>query len=171
MAETTTAPTNKYVAFKGRAQKEFTRAYKRGLISDSAVTDRYVNTYTLDTDYQPSRTSPLPRVTVDTRTPGKPRDIRTDAEKKRDKARQKAKTAAAAQPSRLGDVRAQLSDITTGFGRPPPVAPRLGDVRAQLSDITTGFGRPPPLTRDSAFAGPPPVAPRPTPLTADPAAI
>src|SRR6516165_4615201 len=118
MAETTTAPTNKYGAFKGRAQKEFTRAYKRGLISDSAarkvkkkhsafakraghnpplpefaasaVTDRYGNTYTLDPDYQPSRTSPLPRVTVDTRTPGKPRDIRTDAEKKRDRA--KAKT-------------------------------------------------------------------------------
>ena len=37
MAETTTAPSNKLVAFKGRAQKEFTRAYKRGLISDAAA--------------------------------------------------------------------------------------------------------------------------------------
>ena len=37
MAESQTAPTNKLVAFRGRAQKEFKRAYKHGLISDQAM--------------------------------------------------------------------------------------------------------------------------------------
>jgi hypothetical protein len=37
MAETQTAPGNKLVRFRGRAEKEFTRAYKRGLISDKAL--------------------------------------------------------------------------------------------------------------------------------------
>ena len=37
MAETTTAPSNKLVAFKGRAQKELMSVYKRGLISDAAL--------------------------------------------------------------------------------------------------------------------------------------
>jgi len=37
MADTRVAPTNKAVAFRGRPQKEYARAYKRGLISDAAL--------------------------------------------------------------------------------------------------------------------------------------
>ena len=37
MAGTTIAPTNKAVVFRGRPQKEYMRAYKRGLISDAAL--------------------------------------------------------------------------------------------------------------------------------------
>jgi hypothetical protein len=37
MAESTVAPTNKAVVFRGKPQKEYARLYKRGLISDAAL--------------------------------------------------------------------------------------------------------------------------------------
>lgn len=37
MAGSTVAPTNKAVVFRGKPQKEFSRLYKRGMISDAAL--------------------------------------------------------------------------------------------------------------------------------------
>jgi hypothetical protein len=159
MAESTTAPTNKYVAFKGRSQKEYGR---RGLISETAmkktkakhsafakraghnpplpefgtaeVRDRYGNTYTLDPGYTPSRTSPLPAYRPDTRTAGAPRDIRTDAEKKRDKARAK----------KAADTKKADTD-TVPLPRPKPAA---------LSTEPTFATRAAPLPQRTAFTEP-----------------
>jgi len=195
MAESTTAPTNKYVAFKDRAQKEYG---KRGLISETAlrktkkksafakkashnppkpdfavseVTDRYGNTYTLDPGYQAGPTSPLPPY----RPP--PR-----AERAADVDRPRAKR----KPARdrdVGEPPARARDVPLPRPRPEPTfATRPTTTPAEPTFAT----RPPPVSRpfgtvggvagqwtgypsaapaDTAYAAPSGAAPAPLPAT------
>jgi hypothetical protein len=86
-------------------------------------------------------------------TQAQPERLRTDATAP-------PRTAVApAQPERLGDVRAQLSDITQGFGRPPPSA---GGVTPPVTQAPPAGGQPiyPNVVPTTRERPPQPLVPR-----------